>query len=75
MIIINNNDVDEMENLKNYLTSNSKFDMKDLEGKSIFQDLKFFVLNKVFFYHKKKIEFIEVNKFADFFFKIHITFG
>lgn len=63
MIIINNNDVDEMENLK------------DLEGKSIFQDLKFFVLNKVFFYHKKKIEFIEVNKFADFFFKIHITFG
>jgi hypothetical protein len=32
MIIINNNDVDEMENLKNYLTSNSKFDMKDLEG-------------------------------------------
>jgi hypothetical protein len=36
MIIINNNDVDEMENLKNYLTSNSKFDMKDLEGKSIF---------------------------------------
>lgn len=63
MIIINNNDVDEMENLK------------DLEGKSIFQDLKFFVLNKVFFYHKKKIEFIEVNKFADFFFKIHIKSG